>query len=131
MTAGTNQAEARAHAEEIARIVAVAATAEENDDATAREVAEQELRGIALAVRIRSGWYEPGSDPEGPAQYEILLSPGGPACRIVGSLDAHCEPEGSPELQAQDWLSQWQRVPIGAIEHDALVVFVGLFSFAG
>ena len=41
-----------------------------------------------------------------PVEYQILLSTGGPAFRIVGRLDRYAEPE-SATLQFQDWGTPW------------------------
>lgn len=61
-----------------------------------------------LSVQVRSGWYSPG-DPKAdtkPAEYEILLSTGGPALRIVGELSEYGDPT-SAVLQWQDWGTPW------------------------
>jgi hypothetical protein len=52
-----------------------------------------------LSISVRSGWTYPG-DPFEPAEYEILLSWGGPASRITGELE-HEQPEGAV-LEYQD-----------------------------
>lgn len=82
-----------------------------DDDAT-REAAEQQIQEGPLSVTVRDGWRSPGGDntPEGPHEYEILLSTGGPALRIYGRIGDHNEPE-SAELQAQDWGTPWTCVP--------------------
>ena len=79
---------------------------EPGDDA--REAAEQTIHEDALSVRVRSGWYSPGASKEdqAPAEYEILLCTGGPACRIVGDLSEHGEPE-TARLEVQDWFQPW------------------------
>ena len=61
-----------------------------------------------LSVEVRSGWYSLGeADPE-PAEYQILLSWGGPSVRITGRLGAHDEPE-TADLEYQDWGTPWTR----------------------
>lgn len=68
--------------------------------------ASEEIQNMPLSVSIRSGWYAPGSADNAPEEFEILLSTGGPACRIHGTLDDHAEPI-SAELQHQDWGTPW------------------------
>lgn len=80
----------------------------EPDQDAAREEAEQTIHEDALSVQVRSGWYQPGvseSDSK-PAEYEILLCTGGPACRIVGDLSEHGEPE-TARMEVQDWFQPW------------------------
>ena len=56
--------------------------------------------GMPLSVLVRSGWYIPGTAPGYAEEFEILLSTGGPACRIIGQLDA-----GSVAWQSRVWVS--------------------------
>ena len=58
----------------------------------ASEEAAQAIHESALSVQVRSGWTAPG-DPMEAAEYEILLCTGGPAVRIVGTLDQWSEPD--------------------------------------
>jgi hypothetical protein len=41
-----------------------------------------------------------------PEEFEILLCTGGPAVRIVGTLDQHNEP-ASARIEYQDWFTPW------------------------
>ena len=50
------------------------------------EDAGRRIQEDPLSVLVRSGWHSPGEKMEA-AEYEILLSTGGPATRIVGDLD--------------------------------------------
>jgi len=50
------------------------------------------------------------TEHEQPDEYELLLTTGGPALRIWGTLNEHCEPERA-ELQMQDWGTPWGRYP--------------------
>jgi hypothetical protein len=77
------------------------------------EDTRREIEESVLSVQVRSGWYSPGrlqdaADEASPEEYEILLSTGGPALRIIGRLDAYCEPE-TAEMQMQDWYVPWTR----------------------
>ena len=70
--------------------------------------AREAIQDDPLSVNIRSGWYSPveGTAATKPAEYEILLCTGGPACRIVGDLSEHGEPE-TARLEVQDWFQPW------------------------
>src|SRR3990167_2842372 len=70
--------------------------------------ARQRIEEDALSVEVRSGWYSPGARDADtkPAEYNILLCTGGPACRIIGRLSEYGEPE-TAELQVQDWFTPW------------------------
>lgn len=70
---------------------------------------EDAMRAIEespLSVTVRSGWYAPGAREDAePAEYEILLCTGGPACRMIGELDG-----GQPvsaRIEVQDWFTPW------------------------
>ena len=93
-----------------------------NDADTVEDAASE----LALSVCVRSGWTAVGDAME-PEEFEILLTTGGPGCRIVGDLNG-----GEPcraELQHQDWGTPWTRLP--GQQCDALNWFAGLFYFGG
>lgn len=85
-----------------------AADQDENDTrGSAADEARDRIKEDALSVAIRSGWYSPGAREDAtPEEYEILLCTGGPAVRIRGTLNEHCEPE-SAKLEMQDWFLPW------------------------
>jgi hypothetical protein len=58
-----------------------------------------------LSVQVRSDWQSPGEKLE-PYEWELLLCTGGPAVRIIGTLNDHKEPD-TAKLQHQDWLKPW------------------------
>jgi hypothetical protein len=90
------------------------------------ESAERAIHESVLSVMVRDGWRQPGTQSEdGPDEYEILLSTGGPALRIWGTLDDHCRPN-SAVLQMQDWGTQWERYPA---PEATLLRFVQVFWF--
>jgi hypothetical protein len=90
-------------------------TAEENDDDEAREEAERAIDEDPLSVQVRSGWFAPGAAlaDRAPVEFEILLSTGGPATRIVGELNEHGEP-CKARIECQDWFQPWTawRLPV-------------------
>lgn len=79
----------------------------EEPDTDLQEKAREAILDDALSVEI-GGWWSPGSDPE-PDEFRILLSTGGPAVRLIGSLGQHNEPD-RVQLQVQDWFKPWTTV---------------------
>lgn len=77
-------------------------------ECTSREDAEERIREDALSVMVRGGWQSIGEMDRlaGPVEFEILLSTGGPATRLVGDIGEHGEPE-NVRLEAQDWGTPW------------------------
>ena len=85
---------------------------------------------MPLSIQVRSGWHSPGETFES-AEFEILLSTGGPACRILGELDrgsvawqAGCR----PILQHQDWFKPWTESSYN-IDTNALLWFCEQFYY--
>src|SRR5262245_19200441 len=66
------------------------------------EAGRQAIHEDALSVLVRSGWYVPGHEAGKPEEFEILLCTGGPAVRLIGSLDNFGQPD-SVSMQVQDW----------------------------
>ena len=83
------------------------------------------VREIPLSLLVRSDWHVPGGESTY-SQFELLLSTGGPAIRILGELDSYGEPY-RPALQYQDWGTPWQRHPESNV--DALLWFAGQFYY--
>lgn len=92
------------------------------------EAIEEQSREQPLSVAVRcSEWQDPCDMQDlGPDEFQILLSTGGPALRIVGDLNAYCEPCRA-RLQHQDWGTPWTEWL--DVDHDALLWFAGLFWF--
>ncbi len=101
----------------------------EPENEKGREDAQQTIHESVLSVQVRGGWHTPGSlaseEACTPEEYEILLSTGGPALRIIGRLNQYCEPE-SAELQMQDWGTPWTRY---AAPEATLLLFAQQFFF--
>src|SRR6266436_6720207 len=94
--------QARLQLEAIRELVAAYQTVHEKDgdDSAALE----DIYVNALSVSVRSEWQTPCSQLT-PAEFQILLCTGGPACRIIGDLDG-----GDPttaRLEYQDWFTPW------------------------
>ena len=81
-----------------------------------------------LSVQVRDGWRSPYGKPNGPEEFMILLTTGGPALRIIGDIDQHCCPE-SPRLEWQDWGEPWTELETTNEEDDALRVFAEQFNY--
>jgi hypothetical protein len=75
------------------------------------DAARQRIMEDALSMQVRSGWYTPGAEraEQKAEEYEILLCTGGPACRIVGELNEHGEPE-TARMEVQDWFQPWTAI---------------------
>ena len=97
-----------------------------NDDDKTEKI-KQEIQESVLEVSTRNGWHSPyDKDVEVEKEYLILLSAGGPATRIIGTLNAYAEPE-TAILQAQDWFTEWE--DFRAADEDILLEFAWCFYF--
>jgi len=103
----------------------VAALNSENDEE--REEAQETIQNDPLSVEVRSGWHSVGSTHP-PDEFCILLCWGGPACRIIGELDEHAQPE-KPRLEYQDWGTNWTEYPLTEEEETALQTYCEQFYF--
>jgi len=98
-----------------------------NADDEQQEQARGTIENDPLSVEVRSGWCSPGSEDYGkPQEYNILLSTGGPATRIIGQLSEHGEPE-TAVLQVQDWFQPWTNYRDA--EESVLLGYVRCFYF--
>ena len=70
------------------------------------DTAQRAISEHPLSVEVRSAWYTPGSDRTEPVEFCILLTTGGPACRIIGLLDVNGQPVEC-SLEYQDWGVPW------------------------
>jgi hypothetical protein len=96
---------------------------------TSRDDAEQMIHEHPLSVLVRDGWRVPdGTNQDGPEEYEILLSIGGPATRIIGKLDEDCQPE-TAELQVEDWFVPWKEWRGKSWSEDVLLAYARCFWF--
>lgn len=101
----------------------------ESKDEQERETAEQEIHESPLSVQVRTGWHEPGALQHAKAEeYEILLTTGGPALRIVGDLNDFGEPY-TAHLEYQDWGTPWTRYAPDHTEQANLRQFACMFYF--
>ena len=89
--------------------------------------AQEAIQNDPLSVEVRSGWHSVGSTHP-PDEFCILLCWGGPACRIIGELDEHAQPE-KPRLEYQDWGTSWTEYPLTDEEEAALQTYCEQFYF--
>lgn len=87
------------NAEELEELTAQAGECESREDA------ERRISEDPLSLEVRSGWTSLG-EPLQAEEFNILLSTGGPAVRIVGELNQHGEPYRA-WLEVQDWFKPW------------------------
>lgn len=92
------------------------------------DAARERIEESPLSVQVRSGWRSPGDAHGDPEEFEILLSTGGPALRIVGDLDQHCQPTRA-RLEHQDWGTPWTEMILGSDDYDTLLKWAGVFYF--
>lgn len=112
--------------EEYQELKQAAGEFENSDDA------RQAIEESALSVEVRSGWYTPGGDST-PEEFCILLSTGGPACRIRGELDHYMQPRRA-WIEYQDWFTPWieyhgEYGTPSNVDQDTLIEFASVFYF--
>jgi hypothetical protein len=93
--------------------------------------AEDAILESPLSVEVRSGWYTAPpaeDDADRAAEYRIMLAWGGPAARIVGTLDIHGQPE-SATLEVQDWGTPWTEYT--AEDPEILLRYAQFFYYGG
>lgn len=91
----------------------------------------QRINEDALDVNVRSGWYPPHdatSENRKAEEYTILLCSGGPACRIIGKLSEHGEPE-TARIEHQDWGTPWTEYRITGDDEKIVLQYVCCFYF--
>ena len=78
-----------------------------SNDCADWEDAQRRIHEDALSIEVRTGWYSIGARPDS-FEFNILLTTGGPAVRIMGELDDNREPARA-WLEIQDWGTPWTR----------------------
>lgn len=98
------------------------------DIVIALEDAEQTIHEDALCVEVRTGWHEVGAKDNKPTEYTILLCTGGPACRIIGNLSEHGEPE-TARIEYQDWGTPWTEYRMTSEQEEKVLTYARCFYF--
>jgi hypothetical protein len=113
--------------------------AEHGDDWIALEPGEEltedsarrEIDETPLSVEVRSAWYSQAGDADSkPAEFQILLCTGGPAVRIIGTLNQYLEPDKA-RLEFQDWGTPWLEWHAEGVADDFDKIDETLLAFAG
>lgn len=99
----------------------------EAGDCKDEDEALQRIQEDALSVQVRGGWHDPGT-PSEDEEFDILLCTGGPACKIVGELSEHNEPERA-WIMFQDWFTNWEELVTIGEDNRVLLVYCQQFYF--
>jgi hypothetical protein len=93
------------------------------------ERARQRIEEDALSVEVRGDWHTPGSeDSDGEAtEYQILITTGGPAARIVGELDRG--QATSAKFEYQDWFKPWTEAYTDSADDAVMLKYAQTFYF--
>lgn len=89
---------------------------------------QQTISNYPLEVTIRTDWHAVGAEDSKPTHYQILLSTGGPATRIVGELSQYGEAV-TAAIEHQDWFTPWLAFGITAGVEATLTRFAQQFYF--
>ena len=121
--------QAQAQFDTIKEMVEQLQAAQESNNNTDCEKAEQTIHDDPLEVDVRSDWHTPG-DPDfsKPSEYKILLCTGGPAVRIIGDLSRYSVPENA-NLEYQDWFTPWEEYPLNSDDEQILLTYAQQFYF--
>lgn len=95
------------------------------DDCESEEQARERIEEDPLSIEVRSDWVTVGEEMTA-GEFNILLSTGGPASRIMGELDDNREPRRA-WLEVQDWFKPWtQYFPA---DQDVLLEYARCFTY--
>lgn len=80
-----------------------------------------------LSIDVKSDWTPVGRELE-PSEFQILLSYGGPACRIHGLIDVDGDPV-EVTIEYQDWGTPWTSLDTTEVQESILNQFASRFIF--
>ena len=118
--------ESAPYLDSITALVKALTDAQEAEDEEAAELAAQAIHEDALSVQVRADWHDVGGSSE-PTEFHILIATGGPAVRIIGTLDRE-EPD-TARLEFQDWGTPWTPVPMTEEQAGAVLEYARAFYF--
>ena len=101
---------------------------QESNDYNQQDELRESVLNSALSIQFRSGW-ETHFENFKAKEFEILLSWGGPALRVIGEITDYGPV--NPKLQFQDWGTPWTDFEITEDQQDALNWFCNCFYFGG
>ena len=90
--------------------------------------ARQRIEEDALSVEVRSDWHTPGDEDAEATDYNILITTGGPAARIVGELDQYKQPR-TAVFEYQDWFKPWTEVYSDSADTAVMLKYAQQFYF--
>jgi len=94
------------------------------EDDSAIEDATEAIHDDVLSIEYRSGWTMQGEGLQA-EEYCLLLATGGPAVRIIGTIEH--EQARDATLQVQDWGTPWTDVALSDDDHDTLLQYARAF----
>jgi hypothetical protein len=99
-----------------------------NGDGQATDDAHDAIYAHPLSLEVRSDWCSVNA-PFERAEYRILISWGGPAVQVTGTMNEHNEP-ATAVLQSQDWFVEWRDwVPTEDGADELLLEYARTFYF--
>lgn len=119
--------ESRAQLESILSLTKALRDARNSDDEVGMDKARETILEDALEVLVRSDWVAPGAEDFPVAEFSILLATGGPACRLIGTLERG-EPY-SVTMEWQDWGTPWTPVKLTREEREACLEYAAQFCW--
>ena len=119
--------QARSQLDSILELVAALRNAANDDE---REAAEITIQEDPLSIQVREDWRALGTQDTKATEFKILLATGGPAVRICGELNRHCEPENA-RVEFQNWFTPWHTLHgLTDAESEAVLEYSRQFYFA-
>ncbi len=121
-------ANARAWMESIREQVAKMSAADDAEDYDAAEEVRSEIMESPLSVQVRTGWFSPGQQADACAEeFEVLLTTGGPALRLVGDLDR--DTASNARLEWQEWGTPWTEYRTTEEDDEAISTWLACMYF--
>ena len=124
-----DEEQAKAQVDSIVEYMQDIQVAEDADDEDGVDETRMYALDNVLSVQVRSGWSFPGHyGNEAPEEFELLLCTGGPAVRIWGLLDEHCQPCEWKVLY-QDWFTGWKQYIVPSEQAKEVQAYCELFHY--
>lgn len=99
-----------------------------DDDWHDEDGAQRRIDEDPLSIQVRGDWCNVGEEPDTKnGQFEILLTTGGPAARIMGELR-----DGQPYrawFEYQDWFKPWTEVWVDSADNAVMLEYAQRFYF--